>query len=181
MRRRTCFREARDVARNVRNQCHPPGVSPIVAKLPKLPFLALFGAALLLLTGCSTINSRINANVALFETLPADTQEKLRKGIVEVGFTPEMVYIAMGEPNERRSARSASRERTTWVYKVYFRDWVGRTLVGYERIVVYDPETKKTYVYHEPVYRDFYRDRTEERVRIMFENGAVSVIEERKS
>jgi len=142
--------------------------------------LVFTGLALVLLAGCSTINSRIRANAAVFDSLPPAAQENLRKGIVEVGYTPEMVYIAMGDPHEKRSTRSGNRDRMTWIYNVYFQDWVGRVLVGYRRVVVYDEKTKKTYVYHEPVYEDIYRDRKEERIRIQFDKGVVAVIEQRK-
>jgi hypothetical protein len=140
---------------------------------------ALASLAFVLLAGCSTISSRIQANSAVFDTLPLETQEKIRKGIVEVGYTPEMVYIAMGGPTEKRSSRSASRDRETWIYSVYYQDWVGRALVGYRRVVVYDENTKRSYVYHQPVYQDFYRDRKEDRIRIEFEDGVVSAIEQR--
>jgi hypothetical protein len=149
-------------------------------RIPGTPLLRAFiGLTLLLLAGCSTINSRIEANSAVFGALPLETQEKIRKGIVEVGYTPEMVYIAMGDPTEKRSSRSASRDRETWIYSVYYQDWVGRAFVGHRRVVVYDQKTKRSYVYHQPVYEDLYRDRKEDRIRVEFEDGEVSAIEER--
>lgn len=141
---------------------------------------ALIGLTLVLLAGCSTINSRIEKNAAVFDAFPAETQARIRKGIVEVGDTPDMVYIAMGAPSEKRSRRSATRDRETWIYSVYYQDWVGRTFVGYRRVVVYDEKTKRSYVYHEPVYEDIYRNRKEDRIRIEFEDGAVTSIEQRK-
>lgn len=140
----------------------------------------LVGLSLVLLSGCSTINSRIRENQALFDGLPADTQDKIRQGVVEVGYTPQMVFMAMGEPHERRSTRAADRESSVWIYNVYYQDWVGRRMAGYRRVVVYDEKTKKHYVYVEPVYEDLYRDRKEERIRIEFDRGVVSAIEERK-
>lgn len=149
---------------------------------PAKPILVrlLVGLVLVLLAGCSTINSRIRENQGEFDVLPADTQKKIRDGIVEVGYTSRMVYMAMGEPHERRSTRAASRDRSVWIYNVYYQDWVGRRFAGYRRVVVYDEKTKKHYVYVEPVYEDLYRDRKEERIRIEFEQGVVSAIEERK-
>lgn len=140
----------------------------------------LVASTLVLLAGCSTVNSRIRQNAPLFDSLPADTQEKIRKGVVEVGYTPEMVFIAMGAPDEKRSTHSAARDRATWIYNVYYQDWVGQAFAGYRRVVVYDEKTKTRYVYREPVYENVYRDRKEERIRIEFENGIVSAIEQRK-
>ena len=152
----------------------------MTVRSPMTPLLrALVGLTFVLLAGCSTINSRIEKNAAYFDGLPLETQEKIRKGIVEVGYTPDMVYIAMGAPSEKRSNRSATRDRETWIYSVHYQDWVGRALVGYRRVVVYDEKTKRSYVYHHPVYEDFYRDRKEDRIRIEFEDGEVTAIEQR--
>jgi hypothetical protein len=145
-----------------------------------LPLRILAGIALVMLAGCSTINSRIKENAAVFDSLPADVQEKISQGIVEVGYTPDMVYIAMGNPHEKRNSRSADRNKATWIYNVYFQDWVGRVQLGYRRVVVYDEKTKRTYVYHEHVYEDVYRDPKEERIRIEFTDGIVSAIEQRQ-
>jgi hypothetical protein len=110
-----------------------------------LPFRILAGIALVMLAGCSTINSRIKENAAVFDSLPADVQEKISQGIVEVGYTPDIVYIAMGNPHEKRSSRSADRNKSTWIYNVYFQDWVGRVQLGYRRVVVYDEKTKRAF------------------------------------
>lgn len=148
--------------------------------LPKVFARVLIGLALVLLAGCSTINSRIKDNAAYFESLPLESQERIRKGIVEVGDTSDMVYIAMGAPSEKRSSRSASRDVETWIYQIHYQDWVGRAFMGYRRVVVYDEKTKRSYVYREAVYEDIYRERTEERIRIEFDRGVVTAIEQRK-
>ena len=134
----------------------------------------------MLLAGCSTVNSRIHEKAAMFDALPAATQEKIRKGIVEVGYTPDMVYVAMGAPDEKRGTISKKGNRTTWIYNVYYQDWVGRRLLGYQRVLVRDSKTNRAYVLSEPVYEDIYRNRKEQRIRIEFTDGAVSVIEQRK-
>ena len=151
-----------------------------VRNLPSVFARTLIGLAFVLLAGCSTINSRIKDNAAYFDALPLESQERLRRGVVEVGDTSDMVFIAMGAPTEKRSNRSATRDVETWVYRVYYQDWVGRAFAGYRRVVVYDEKTKKTYVYHQPVYEDIYRERSEERIRVEFNRGVVTAIEQRK-
>jgi hypothetical protein len=151
-----------------------------VRNLPTVFARTLIGLAFVLLAGCSTINSRIKDNAAYFNSLPIESQERLRKGVVEVGDTSEMVFIAMGAPNEKRSSRSATRDAETWIYKIHYQDWVGRAFIGYRRVVVYDEKTKRSYVYREPVYEDIYRERTEERIRVEFSRGVVTAIEQRK-
>ena len=57
----------------------------------------LAGAALWLAAGCTTTESRIHDNQAAFDAWPADVREIVRAGHVGLGFTPEMVQVALGE------------------------------------------------------------------------------------
>lgn len=66
--------------------------------------LTLLSAAcgLAFLAGCSSPSS---SSARLRETasaaaLPADTQKKLEDGVVEVGYTADMVYVALGRPSK---------------------------------------------------------------------------------
>jgi hypothetical protein len=54
----------------------------------------------LLLSACATSSpdQRIARDSELFESFPAEAQESIRAGKVEVGFTEEMVRMAMGKP-----------------------------------------------------------------------------------
>ena len=147
----------------------------------RIPFPRLLVCFFLLLAaGCSTIQSRIEQRQDVFSTLSAEQQEKIRKGIVEIGYTPDMVYMAMGAPSEKRSKATRDGKRTTWIYNTYYEDWVGRTFAGYRRVVVYDQKTGRRYIIHEPVFENVYRSRKEERIRVEFTDGLVSAIEQRK-
>ena len=121
---------------------------------PRLP-LILFLAAALGLAGCSTVDKRIEEKSAAFAAYPAEIQENLRKGIVEIGYTPDQVYIALEE-------------------------YRGTALVGYRRRIAYHPVAKRNYVYWEPAMVDVYRGRIDERIRISFQDGKVAVIEQAK-
>jgi hypothetical protein len=57
--------------------------------------------AALPLAACSTISSRIAKNQALFDSYTPEVQQKIRAGEIAVGFTPEMVVMAWGEPSRR--------------------------------------------------------------------------------
>ena len=146
-----------------------------------LPFRPL---ALLLLAlvfaGCSTIDTRIREKSAAFAALDAPTQDKIRLGRVEVGFTTDLVYIALGAPDERLAKTSAAGTDETWLYNSYRQDYLGTAHVGYRRYVVIDPKTRQPVVFFEPVYREIYQDRIEERIRIGFKAGQVATIEQLK-
>jgi hypothetical protein len=78
-----------------------------------LPFLF----ALAVLAGCSSPDGRIAKNRAAFDRLPAEAQEKIRHGQVEVGFTPEMVTLALGEPDRIFTRRTAQGDTEVWGYQ----------------------------------------------------------------
>ena len=78
------------------------------------PVLCLF--ACLLLVACSTPESRISANRPAFDRLPPEAQQKIQAGRIDVGFTPEMVLLALGEPADRFVRKSTAGETEVWIY-----------------------------------------------------------------
>ena len=132
----------------------------------------LFAAALLVLAaGCSTLDSRISKQQALFDGWPADVQQKIRAGRVDLGFTPEQVRVALGEPAKKYHRTTAQGKSEVWTYAD--RGW-GVTLgvgVGsgrgsglYGGGVAYEPTGYGA---------------DDERVRIIFEDGRVTSVEKR--
>lgn len=77
-----------------------------------LPCLVLAAA----LAACSSPDSRIDSNRAAFDSYPAETQAKIRVGKVDVGFTPEMVRIALGEPARQMTRKTETGEVEVWIY-----------------------------------------------------------------
>lgn len=69
-----------------------------------------------LLSACSTPDSRIDSNRAAFDKLPAEVQQKIRAGKVEVGYTPAMVKMALGEPTRTLTRKTESGDAEVWVY-----------------------------------------------------------------
>ncbi|MDB6093661.1 MAG: hypothetical protein JWM32_1223 [Verrucomicrobia bacterium] len=134
----------------------------------------------LLAAGCSTIDSRIKEKSATFAGLDAPTQEKLRKGRVEVGYTKDMVYIALGQPDERKEHVTGQGQTETWIYTSTYDEYAGTAHVGYRRRFVRDSRSGATYVYLEPVFSDVYQELTEETIRIIFKDGRVEAMEESK-
>jgi hypothetical protein len=145
----------------------------------KILMTALAGAALLF-AGCQTVDSRIRENPQLFASLDAATQAKIKQGIIDLGFTEDMVYLALGAPDQKRESRSAAGSQIVWVYNTYFERYDGTHFVGYHRRVYFDPYLRTYRFHYMPVYADAYRPEVEERIRVIFENGRVTVIEQTK-
>ena len=136
--------------------------------------------ATLLLSGCSTFEKRAEEKAAVYSQLDPATQEKLRNGVIEIGNTPDMVFIALGQPDSKSEQITADRREETWIYNSYYTEYSGSEQVGYRRIVEYNRITKSYIVYYEPVRVDVYRDRVQDRIRITFRDGKVAVIEQAK-
>ena len=142
--------------------------------------LLTLGILALSLVGCSTVDSRIKEKSAAFNALDPQTQAKIRQGVIDVGFSTDLVYIALGKPDEVRDRVNTSTNESVWVYNTYYQQYEGTRTVGYRRHVYYDPVLKVYRVYYEPVRADFFSERTEERIRVSFVNGQVSSIEQVK-
>lgn len=140
-------------------------------------FIAL---ALLGVAGCSTFEKRSAEKIAVFSQLDPATQEKLRQGVVEIGYTSDMVFIALGKPDIRSERITADSREETWTYSAYYTEYRGTETAGYRRIIDYNPLTKAYYVYYEPVRVDVYRDHIEDRIRIIFRDGRAAMIEQAK-
>ncbi len=73
--------------------------------------------AVALLAACSsTPDSRIAKNQAAFARYPSGVQQKIRAGEVDVGFTPEMVRLALGEPARTFVRQTGNGSAELWVY-----------------------------------------------------------------
>ena len=144
-------------------------------KSKTLSFIGLL-TAVISVAGCSSFNSRARQMSATYESLPAEAQERLQRGAINVGDTPDMVYIALGNPDERRDIQTADGTQNVWVYKTYHDHYQGTAWMGYRRVFV--PTRRGYAIYHEPVTQDIYRTHAEDRIRVSFNNGVVSTVEQ---
>ena len=69
-----------------------------------------------LLAACSSTGSRIRDQQSAFDSYPAEVQQKIRAGQVDVGFTQEQVRLALGEPDRRYTQQTAKGESQVWAY-----------------------------------------------------------------
>ncbi len=82
----------------------------------KTLFFALGLAGVALATGCTTVASRISGHQAAFDTWPAAVRTQVQAGQVALGFTPEMVRVALGEPDRVTTRTTAAGTTEVWVY-----------------------------------------------------------------
>jgi hypothetical protein len=81
---------------------------------PLLGSLAL--ACVVLLVSCATPESRIADNRSTFDSFPPEVQQKIKTGQVEVGFTPEMVLMSLGEPARKFTRKTELGDTDVWSY-----------------------------------------------------------------
>jgi hypothetical protein len=79
----------------------------------------LLGALLggLLAVGCSSVDSRIARHRDAFSTWPPEVQEKVAAGQVGLGFTPDQVRVALGEPDRVFTRTNADGTAEVWSYR----------------------------------------------------------------
>jgi len=73
-------------------------------------FLALAGCA-------STPAERIAGNRAAFSAWPPDVQARVQAGEVALGFTPEQVQMALGEPDHSYTRTTERGTEEVWGYR----------------------------------------------------------------
>lgn len=66
--------------------------------------------------GCSTVDSRIASNPAVWEALSEEQQEQIREGRIYPGMTKEAAYLAFGSPQRVNEGMSDGVAYVEWVY-----------------------------------------------------------------
>ncbi|MFI5338166.1 MAG: hypothetical protein ACHQ5A_15365 [Opitutales bacterium] len=130
----------------------------------------------LLLAGCQTVESRIQQKPNVYASLDQATQEKIKQGIIGIGYTPDMVYLALGAPNEKREKVTAEGRSETWIYGSYYDDY-DPVMLGYHRRY-FGPYMGGYRYYYRPAFGYGYFSNFEERVRVIFKEGKVAVIDQ---
>jgi hypothetical protein len=141
---------------------------------PKFFILAAALAAVFALAGCSTPESRIRNNPAVFSRLTPEQQNLIRNGQIAVGFDQEMVELALGEPDHITTRTDAQGVSEIWRYTTYdlpdgmplYRGWYHRYYYGGDPMF--------------PYYLDYPYRREHDHFRVTFKGGKVVSIEEEK-
>ncbi len=154
--------------------------APLVSSVMKISALLILSLTALTFSGCNTVKSRIEEKSAVFASLDPEAQARIKQGLVDIGYTTDMVYIAMGSPDEKKERITGEGNETTWIYNSYWQEYQGSRLMGFRRIVYFDSRARAYRVFYEPVRAELYQDRVEEKTRINFKNGNVVSIEAAK-
>lgn len=77
---------------------------------------ACAAAGVLVLTGCTTTESRIAERPAVYNQLRPSDQTLVSQGRIRPGLSQDAVYIAWGAPTYRGSGDGGGRAVETWIY-----------------------------------------------------------------
>lgn len=133
--------------------------------------LGAIALALLACTGCSTPESRIEKDPALYSSFPPDVQASVKQGKIDIGFTQNMVYVAWGKPETKKEIIDEKGKKEVWIY-------LGSRQVfdGYDMVEVPRPSSNGqlagVYMEQRPRFRTVYY----ERATVTFTDGKVSKI-----
>ncbi len=135
-------------------------------------FFFLTLAALVFSAACNTPDYRIKHNQELFAQLSPQDQDLIKQGKVAVGFTPDMVRLALGDPDRTYTRTDATGTNEIWAYTTYETDAGVILYRGYYHRYWRDPMF--------PYYGAYPYHRVHEYLRVTFTNGRVSAVEERQ-
>jgi hypothetical protein len=127
-------------------------------------------ALLTMAVGCASVDSRVSDHQAAFSSWPPDVQEKVRAGKVELGFTPEMVEVALGKPDRLASRTTDRGQSELWIY--------GNKSPRFSIGLGLGSARGSTAVGGGVTMGDNFRH--DEALRVVFEGGRVSAIETRR-
>ena len=133
------------------------------------------GPLALLLAGCATPEKRIQQNQEVFDAFPVAAQARIRGGQIDLGFTPDMVRIALGEPHRQTLRRSADGEVEIWSYFDSTRRY-DRQRVDIDGLGVSGPGGLRSV--SGSAWINVEQNREYVRTRVEFRNGVAIAIEE---
>jgi hypothetical protein len=109
----------------------------------KFRLIPLAGVAVLLgfmLTGCETVADRIQEKSTTYSSLNPLEQDRIKRGIIMVGYTPDMVYMAMGRASRVETENTDGGKMDLWIYSHYYPDvGAGHAYAPYNTESAYQP------------------------------------------
>ena len=135
---------------------------------------SLAAICLVAIAGCATPETRIKEKPEVFNGFPPEVQAKVRTGQVDIGYTKDMVYIALGKPDREYTRTTSDGPYEVWSYTDRYSTTERQRITGDFRIV--DPQGGFRTT-HDTVWADVDVPHEYEKLRIEFKNEAVSAIE----
>lgn len=138
--------------------------------------LACFALPLaFLLAGCATPQKRIQQNQDVFDSFPVAVQARIRSGQIDLGFTPAMVRIALGEPQRKLLRRSIVGESEVWLYVDSIRRY-DRQRIDIDGLDAAGTGRRRSL--GGSAWINVEQSRETVRIRVEFQNGVATIIEE---
>ena len=134
-------------------------------------------SAALALAGCNTASTRLSKSPTTATTLEPAIKAKIDKGIIEPGFTPEMVYLALGKPTTPAQGLADATVNGTWVYRDFTRNDRDFVRAGFRRRVVFDPVKRGDVIITEPVDAKAFPNLEPRSLHVTFRDGRVVEIQ----
>ena len=78
--------------------------------------LASFATTAFILSSCSTVSSRIEADRPAFDALSPQDRALVTEGKIRGGMSPQAVYLAWGGPRQKTTGMVHDQATETWVY-----------------------------------------------------------------
>jgi hypothetical protein len=127
------------------------GGAHIIARMKRQSFsrALTFGiaAGALILTSCSTIESRISEHPEIYRNLSSRDQALVNQGQLRAGMSANAVWLAWGSPDSKVIANMRGHSTETWIYVHYAYPYY---------YPYYDPYALGLGYFGEPVYDPFY-------------------------
>lgn len=76
-------------------------------------------ASALILTSCSTTETRISEHPEIFQRLSPHDQALVRQGKIREGMSRDAVWVAWGAPDQKATGTARGRPVETWIYNDY--------------------------------------------------------------
>jgi hypothetical protein len=76
-------------------------------------------ASALVLTGCSTVESRISDHPEVFQSISPSDQALVSQGQIRVGMPRDAVWLAWGSPEQKTLGAMRGQSTETWIYITY--------------------------------------------------------------
>ena len=86
--------------------------------------IAMILFSVLLFVGCATPEARIGKHPEIYAALPPDVQSVVKEGNIDVGFSTDAVYLALGHPDRQYQRTTDQGTATIWsfVARDYYTD-----------------------------------------------------------
>jgi len=137
----------------------------------------VLSASAIVLTSCSTTETRISDHPEIFQTLAPRDQELVKAGKIREGMSQNAVWLAWGIPDQKATGVAHGKSVETWIYNdYYYANYYGGHVIfhrhgGHRFAIIGDP-------FYDPFYYSYIPPRVAYPSKtVTFSNGRVVSIQ----